>query len=442
MLPTQTMISKAMRRVVAVCLWSVLFVVPVMAVAGASSMPMDQAVVPVVDESPAMLRQAMSAALSQVLVKQTGREDVLVSPSVKSQLAHAKNWVARYRYVPASVSNGQSLSLMVTFDHQGIATLLQQAGFPAWQGARDPTLLWIQRVSSPAAALITTPSVNKEVDDVMHHALVTAADARALPVVFPLKDLSDPALSSLSTANSLSPAWAQLQKRYQVKSILFALVSQDPITHQWSAAWTWHDKQSNVSWQGSATSREQLISAGLDHMVEAKVNQSLVFNQDDGPQSRSLVVTGVMDLMDYADVVAYVKDLSMVSQVSVQDMKGSSMLLKVDVKSSLMAFEKALSQDHRLYQVKSLNSRRVADHTLYFHWGPVDDPNEDASPSLSTYDDSLAALGDAHNNPTQTVPATNDLAQAPSITAPGATKDHAVTHALSNDDLSGDGWLQ
>lgn len=54
------------------------------------------------------------------------------------------------------------------------------------------------------------------------------------------------------------------------------------------------------------------------------------------------------------------------------------------------------------------------------------DPNEDASPSLSTYDDSLAALGDAHNNPTQTVPATNDLAQAPSITAPGATKDRST----------------
>ena len=90
MLPAQTMILKAMRRVVAIWLWFVLFVLPAVAAAEAPSMSMDQAVVPVANESPAALRQAMSAALSQVLVKQTGREDVLVSPGVKSQLARAK----------------------------------------------------------------------------------------------------------------------------------------------------------------------------------------------------------------------------------------------------------------------------------------------------------------------------------------------------------------
>jgi|GEM_PF-6849237 len=310
-----------------------------------SDLSLYQAKVPVKSESKSELTQASVGAFKQVLVKLTGSVDVLSIPAVKEMLPDAEKMVSTYRYLSLSSElsdDSNQLNVIMTFNKKGVVQFLDQIGQPIWSGKRPLTLIWVQQMPASNAELSGKAAL---VDSsVIHNDISAISQKFGLPILFPLNDLNDPSVLQLASAGDNDKIWQELYDRYGVDAVLFALVSENPITRQWSATWELHSTSGSFMWPDSAAQQKLLLDHGIGSMVKSISGRQASASQ----QSVSMIVSGVSDLVSYAGVRNYLSKLADVKNIKVTDMHDSSVWISVDLKSNVKAFTDELHRDHYL----------------------------------------------------------------------------------------------
>jgi uncharacterized protein len=230
----------------------------------------------------------------------------------------------------------------MTFNKKGVVQFLDQIGQPIWSGKRPLTLIWVQQMPTSNAELSSKAAL---VDSsVIHNDISAISQKFGLPILFPLNDLNDPSVLQLASAGDNDKIWQELYDRYGVDAVLFALVSENPITRQWSATWELHSKSGSFMWPDSAAQQKLLLDHGIGSMVKSISGRQASASQ----QSVSMIVSGVSDLVSYAGVRNYLSKLADVKNIKVTDMHDSSVWISVDLKSNVKAFTDELHRDHYL----------------------------------------------------------------------------------------------
>lgn len=149
---------------------------------------------PVAGQREAERTEALRQAFGRVLVKITGDSDAAVRPGLQALLRSPLVYVQQYLYRPlpagyvpeATAAAVPTRMLWASFDAQAVNQSLQRANAPVWGRMRPSTLVWLA-VEEQGRRYLAGSDVGAD----LRRELEDRADARGIPLLFPLLDVED-----------------------------------------------------------------------------------------------------------------------------------------------------------------------------------------------------------------------------------------------------------
>ncbi len=312
--------------------------------------------VQVLDESEAERVRGISAGLAQVIVKATGKSNLLQDIGVKDLLARARRYVSEYRYVyPERAGSGNPI-LQVEYLAIDIAAALRDLQLPVWPADRPPLLLWMTQTSANDRNL-----VNAEAP--AYRSLLAALVNRGATIEIPLMDLKDQLqLGDLSIENTSQLALASA--RYDVEHWLLVnyQVGDGIVSGSWSLAGKGLNSRGLVE---ATTLTGFMINSSnkvVDHYAE---NFSYAPTQT--TRFLNLVIENVNAYQDYQQVVEVLNSFELVRGVQVSAMQENELSLNLSLDGEKQLLFDALGRDSRFTYVAQVGAS--AEKVRRYVWG-------------------------------------------------------------------------
>lgn len=299
-------------------------------------------------------------ALDQVLARLTGRFGTSLVSELGLGAADLNNLVLSQQLVQRDIVNDQgelaeSLHLRVEFDEPSINELLQRNDLPRWGKERPAVLLWAVVEDDSGTRFIESPRLEYVIRD--------QAARVGLEVIRPLRDAMDLTEISLQDVRGgfLGSAEASAQ-RYGAGVIAMLdlrLQEADPEAPWWTGRWRWRVDSQDSGLNHSGESPEGLIRGGLERLSSALAARYAVVDLEGEASSWRVTVHGIVDEVQYAEVLRYIKNLSVVEDVRVVTAQGRQ--ITFEVFSGRMDIETYLGMGGLLEL-----ERRASDGQLHF----------------------------------------------------------------------------
>lgn len=322
-------------------------------VSAAGSDPLYEAVVSVAGYDAAARDQALSVALSEVLVRVSGSQKAPQHPALARVVKNAQRLVQRFNYetapvvapepasaVAAAVITPQpppapSLQLHAIFDVPGVGRVLNAAGFNIWVD-RQQTVLWLALDSGTEQTLI-----GADAPAPLGPLLKAATDRRGLPLLYPLLDLEDQqALLFKDVIDGAPERIRNAAQRYQPDAVLAGYVHMTA-PDQYDSRWTLYQQDGAPNWTAQG-SLQQVIDAGIDGAADQLARHTpAASNKDAGVQ---LHVSGITDLNRYADVEHYLTGMSVVAHVQTQTVEATAATFVLQLSGTRQALQETLAR--------------------------------------------------------------------------------------------------
>ena len=174
----------------------------------------NEAQIPVSDQSQKTRAYAVKEALTQVMVKVSGNTAVLQNPGVRAALRTPEAYLRSYRFS----YSGNDTFYVAEFDNTKLIELLKREGLPLWGERRPETIVWLATETDDNERIILDESTPTPVGEM----LINTAKTRGVPVSLPLMDLTD------SASISIYDVWGRFvqsltaSQRYGVDNIIGA----------------------------------------------------------------------------------------------------------------------------------------------------------------------------------------------------------------------------
>ena len=265
-------------------------------------------IVPVTDTNAAQRDLAFATALTQVLVRVSGGQDLRDKPSYDDTLKGAAGMVQQYQY-QRSPGPPPGINLLVTFDQGAVQRAITQLG-AATAGVKPPVLLIID---SADGNLLGKDGLS---------ALAAAADKRGYDVVYADPD-ELPDTSKL--ANADPAVLAAVTRQYKTGLVLLGEM------HGTSADWTLINGGQPQHWNSQAATGDALLGDAGDAMADRLGKKLNVIATT--PVEGKLWVSGLHSALDYANLLSALRADPSVHQVSTLGAQDDGVLL--DVKADM-----------------------------------------------------------------------------------------------------------
>jgi len=293
--------------------------------------------VPVVDRSAEARAEAFAEALDEVLVRLTGDRQVEGRSALASVRRDPSRWVQQFSYEGSDAA--ASLTLSVRFAIPVLIRQLEQAAIPVWTTVRPDTLFWLV-VQRGAAGEIMSASGS----DPALQGLMSAAQARGLPVALPLMDAEDQGRIRAADIrghfdNVLQQAAARYAAPFNVAAVLYPGANTQI---RWRLMY-----QGRVEDSGEVTggTEEEAILALVDEVTSRIAPRYTV--RPGAPVRYRLKVTGVGSLDDWQGVTGHAGRLAGVTDLSVASLAGSELLLDLSFTGEADQLQALMSLDPR-----------------------------------------------------------------------------------------------
>ena len=338
--------------------------------------------VPIADQTQATLFKMAPDAMTQVLVKMSGNPNVATIPAVRAALAQASQWIQSFSYTTVPGANNTStLSVTIQFEPQALNNLLHQTKQPVLAVTSRPmTLAWInvdQGTTSSLAPLASGDQSN------VGKALMVVSKQIGLPVILPAMDLEDQGfVNNDSTLPFDLQKLASAGDRYHIKSILAGNLSM-AVDGSWQAQWMYLLNSESHQWQDNAATPDALFQKALVHVGEMLAATSTNNTSAAGPQSLvNMQVLNVNGLSDYALVMNDLKQLTLIRQVIISDLNGTTISFQLMVQGGRTALENALQHNSDLAEIPpgSLTPDQAQTQALYYQFNSTNN----AAPAATT----------------------------------------------------------
>ena len=279
--------------------------------------------VAVADNGQQALATGSRAALSEVLVKISGSEDVLQNPVMQSALGNARNLVQQYAYVRKESDSGE-LWARFEFDETVVSGLVAKAGAPLWTANRPSILVWMV-IEGPEGRQFLTRESSPE----MMLRVAEEFARRGVPAQFPLYDLNDSATISVDelwrlSAQSLTSA----SQRYGVNHILAGRLA-TLSSGSWVGDWSYFAENSRIDRSIRVGDPEAFLQAGVSLVAEEMSAKYAVAPSAAATEGVKVQVTGVSNYADYASIVAWLEGLELIEYANVEQISGDTIQLNL-----------------------------------------------------------------------------------------------------------------
>jgi uncharacterized protein len=261
--------------------------------------------------------QALLRALDEVLVRLTGQveqspvESLGLGPGDVNRLIQTRHTVRRDR-LEEDGETVQELRARVQFDEPAINRLLREHRIPRWGRERPAILLWMAVDDEDGVAFADDPWLET----------VVAEQARrlGLDIVYPLGDALDMAEVTLADIRGgfLGSAISAAD-RYGTGVIAMLDLRMEGGLDQpiWSARWSWRVGGRDGGLQHTGLYRDMLVRRGLERLAVAMAGRYAIRDAEGEGRLRRLLVEGIVDDVQFAEVRSYLDNLGIVEDVRI-----------------------------------------------------------------------------------------------------------------------------
>ncbi|MEE8305776.1 MAG: DUF2066 domain-containing protein [Gammaproteobacteria bacterium] len=287
-------------------------------------------VVPADTEAENPLEVATERALGELFVRITGQRSVGGDPAVYPILEAADRFVEQWGYQTAE-------DIVVTFDGVAVEAELRRLNLPIWGTERPLTMVWIayDPGNGRRQLLGAQPDESEDVPDPLawlrEMVEVTAAE-RGIPTVLPLLDAED------SAALAVADVWGGFtdrieaaSRRYGADAVLLGRVRSSGGAN--AARWSLLTGEDFRERRGT-------VRDGIDWLADTYARQYAVTGS---ASRRRVLVSEVNNFDDYARVVAFMEQLSLIESLAVEEVVDDTVLLSMNIRGDALVLQRALS---------------------------------------------------------------------------------------------------
>jgi uncharacterized protein len=305
-------------------------------------------------------RRAYREALQQVIVKVTGEHRWLQHSRIRTAINNAENYVAEVGYR----STGLDSHIVVRFDQQQLDTLLYEEDIPVWDRNRASVLLWVTVQGADGRRDMLGSS--------SEHVLLEQArlfsTERAVPVLFPLLDLTDRRLVTTDQAWALDASTLQQAgARYGADSVLAGRLLVTP-NGEVVGLWQFLFRDQVHVFDHVDSSAEQYMDFPLNEVTVRLANHfGLVLSEFEREDEVSVRVDGIRDLESHMVLMRYLESLSVVRDARITMLNGDSLTLRVRLAGTRQHLTEFISLDRDLMPV-NFELGAVSGDLLHYRW--------------------------------------------------------------------------
>ncbi len=297
----------------------------------------------VVNQTAAVRHTAAAEGLAAVFVRLSGTRQVLKHPSVREALARASDYLYEYSYQSTESSitlagrQYPATALTMKFTQAPLEQLLRRAQLPLWSANRADVLLW-SAVNQRGHAYLPAD---------LSALLARAAADRGIPLIEPVLDLADRKALPPARIWAIDEARIRLASRRYATDVILAgrlQVTTVPMTGNFIVLQG--DKVHYFTVE--AASQSAIANELIDYVADYLAGIYATVPYRDNERSLMLQVSNVADFADYAQLLAYLQNFTLIESLHLSQVKGDKLLFNVRISGDVERFIKTLALEKKL----------------------------------------------------------------------------------------------
>ncbi|WP_429234918.1 DUF2066 domain-containing protein [Aeromonas salmonicida] len=292
---------------------------------------------------------AQSQALGDVLVKVTGKRDILTQPDVVKALAAPGDYVQHYGYQDV----GPVKFLKADFNVAKVNALISQSKFALLGPARPQMALWLVLNEGERRILPDQSS------DGWASALRTQSQAMGLPVSIPLMDLDDNmAVNATDVWGRFAAPILQASQRYGAEMVVLGKLT--PEGDKWSIDWGLYGPKAGGELaeltRGSSSGTQAEVAQHFADELAAWLVQNYGARISGVASSQTLVVEGLSGIDGMITVQKMLQGMASVTKVTIGKLEGDKVTFDLSLQGDKAELIRGLQLESRLRQIDDNDS--------------------------------------------------------------------------------------
>ncbi|MGE6159540.1 DUF2066 domain-containing protein [Aeromonas salmonicida] len=292
---------------------------------------------------------AQSQALGDVLVKVTGKRDILTQPDVVKALAAPGDYVQHYGYQDV----GTVKFLKADFNVAKVNALISQSKFALLGPARPQMALWLV-INEGERRILPDQS-----SDGWASALRTQSQAMGLPVSIPLMDLDDNmAVSATDVWGRFAAPILQASQRYGAEMVVLGKLT--PEGEKWSMDWGLYGPKAGGELaeltRGSSSGTQAEVAQHFADELAAWLVQNYGARISGVASSQTLVVEGLSGIDGMITVQKMLQGMASVTKVTIGKLEGDKVTFDLSLQGDKAELIRGLQLESRLRQIDDNDS--------------------------------------------------------------------------------------
>ncbi|MDQ1884354.1 DUF2066 domain-containing protein [Aeromonas salmonicida] len=292
---------------------------------------------------------AQSQALGDVLVKVTGKRDILTQPDVVKALAAPGDYVQHYGYQDV----GPVKFLKADFNVAKVNTLISQSKFALLGPARPQMALWLV-INEGERRILPDQS-----SDGWASALRTQSQAMGLPVSIPLMDLDDNmAVNATDVWGRFAAPILQASQRYGAEMVVLGKLT--PEGDKWSIDWGLYGPKAGGELaeltRGSSSGTQAEVAQHFADELAAWLVQNYGARISGVASSQTLVVEGLSGIDGMITVQKMLQGMASVTKVTIGKLEGDKVTFDLSLQGDKAELIRGLQLESRLRQIDDNDS--------------------------------------------------------------------------------------
>jgi hypothetical protein len=282
-------------------------------------------------------------------------------PAVKSKLASANSIVETYSY---SNNDQNLLFLKVKFNRKSIQQILSNTKQALWGEERPLLLVWLDIVNNKGSDILSNNSNNT-----INTSLQDNAKRLGLPIMLPAMDLQDINDISNHDIEQLNlAAIKSASKRYNVNTILTGFLYQS-LANNWQSNWSLLINGEIIHWHINGKDVNQILTTVTNNTAGELAARLAVLSNSDVHTQLKIMVMGIRDLKQYADVIKYLHSVNGITQIKLLTIGPNYITLQITSLDDQEKLANAINLGHKLIADQETNNNTNVD--LIYRWDAI-----------------------------------------------------------------------
>lgn len=304
-------------------------------------------------------QQAIREAFDQVVIKLTGRSELVEHPAIKQAKSQVSDYLVQYGYQDTD----QRLTLKATFDGRKLRDLLADNELPYWGSRRPQLLLWIVREDDNGRREL----ISSGDESIFSQQLRFLSVQNGVPMQWPLLDLTDNMIiSSTDVWGRFLQPIKEASERYASDGIVVAKIVSTENPEQpdrnWRLDWYFEVDSLRLNGEVYAESRDWLAEPFVTQLQQQLAEAYSVVRTEQQEIVRvPIIVQQLSDWRAVLELENFLKSIASVQSVHLQ---------QYSVEQSEFVIEVRGNADHLLQSIQ-LDGRLISQEV-----GPFVDPQQ------------------------------------------------------------------